>query len=237
MKPLIKIVLKDCLILLVAGVTCAILYKQQVISITQLVIGFFGLLLGILCFTLGILFLFQIKKGLRRALVLVMQFALKCKRFMQSHVVLLFKIVGILLFYYNTRVIEIIFASYVHYFRTYQYEINNVREFPKHIFPEGSYELVKVYQYITDYRHANKRDYLNIDYILGAQRVMFYGILVKSVTLKIKDGRIHVNVDTDGDPMTYDQYRAFMLKFGIAIERLDTQTATWIIANRAHLEF
>jgi hypothetical protein len=136
---------------------------------------------------------------------------------------------------YDERMIETIFAYFTHYYNLNVSEISQDREFPKEEFPEGSFELVKAFVYITQLRKRNKKLLSKIDYIKSSP--ILFNMSFSHLRFKInKNYELQITGDND-DPMSYTQYKLFETKVVNALYDTDTQIASWLIKNRNHFGF
>jgi hypothetical protein len=218
-----KIYLYDTIVVIVIFLLGGILYAQSIFSLTQLFLG----VLGASILTLVITLLVFCKIRLFQYL----------KNFWISKLSLLIKIHKVVHKKYDTRMIDTIFTYFVHYYELYVNEISQDREFPKEEFPEGSYDLVKVYLYITQLRKRNLKLLNKVDFN-KKNEITFFNMPFKCLKLKVsKNYELLITGDNEEDKMTFNQYNYFILKCEMAIYNLDTQIASWLIKNRNHFGF
>lgn len=147
-----------------------------------------------------------------------------------------FKCISILHKSYDERMIETIFAYFVHYYNKNISEISQERKFPEEEFPEGSYDLIKVYMYITQFRHSNRSLLSKIDFV--KDRPTLYRVSFKHLKFKInKNYQLEIIGDNENDCISFLQYKSFETKLEVALYDLDSQIASWLIRNRNHFGF
>lgn len=215
-----KMILKDIIALLVFALIVTILYKQSVFSIMQVAIGVIGVCI---------------------AIVVLGGFYITSKAFKdwadakKNKLKLIFKVHHIVNNKYDTRMIDTIFAYFIHYYDTNAKEIETDREFPIDEFPDGRYDLIKVYQYIKEFRKDNVRLLSKLDYV--KDQIFLYGMPFNHITFKIKYNQLHIIGATTDEVMTYLQYSIMRTKIDKALYDLDTEITNWIVKNRNHFGF
>ena len=217
-----KIIFRDIIAVSVCSIICGILFITNVISMNQLFLGVVGISLTFI--TISILLYFKSR---------IISFI---KEEWSLRISLLWNVIKVLHKKYDERLIETVFEYFVHYYNRNVSEISQDREFPKEEFPEGSFELIKVYIYITQLRKRNKKLISKIDY---SSSPILFNMRFKHLKFKINKNfelQIYGDNDTD-DTMTFTQYTSFATKVHNALYDLDTQVASWLIKNRNHFGF
>ena len=217
-----KIIFRDIVILILSVSVCGGLFLTDIISMTQLFLGVVGIIVSSVLISLIVYF----KVSLIRFI----------KEEWSLRISLLWNVIKVLHKKYDERLIETVFEYFVHYYNRNVSEISQDREFPKDEFPEGSFELIKVYIYITQLRKRNKKLISKIDY---SSSPILFNMRFKHLKFKInKNFELQIYGDNDSDDtMTFTQYTSFATKVHNALYDLDTQVASWLIKNRNHFGF
>lgn len=217
-----KIWLYDIVIVIILTIVGIILCKQEVFTPSQLFTSLIGV--TIVVSLLSMLLFFKTK---------IISFIKEEWKYRLS---LIFKIISVLHRNYKDRMIETIFAYFVHYYEMNVSEISQDREFPKDEFPEGSYELIKVYVYITQLRKRNRKLVSKVDF--SKSHPMLFNMSFKHLKFKInKNYELQIVGSNDEETMTFIQFTSFLTKIENAIYDTDTQIANWLIKNRNHFGF
>ena len=217
-----KIIFRDIVAVSICSIICGILFITNIISMNQLFLGVVGISLSFIIISVLLYFKSRIITFIKE------EWSLRIS--------LLCNVIKVLHKKYDERLIETVFEYFVHYYNRNVSEISQDREFPKDEFPEGSFELIKVYIYITQLRKRNKKLISKIDY---SSSPILFNMRFKHLKFKInKNFELQIYGDNDSDDsMTFTQYTSFSTKVHNALYDLDTQIASWLIKNRNHFGF
>jgi hypothetical protein len=138
---------------------------------------------------------------------------------------------------YDTRMLDTIFTYFVHYYEINASEIETTRELPIESFPEGRFELAKVYRYIKEIRKHNA-DLLNrLDYDNNRNCPVYYDMRFSSIKFRVKNYMLQIDGVSDIEIFTYLQFSSLRTKINNALYDLDTEVANWVVKNRNHFGF
>jgi hypothetical protein len=218
-----NVIIKDTVFVVSAFIIGTLLFLQPWFSAIQITLGILGVILvvGLVWFA-GFIYMLFIKW-------LFYTWKHKIKLF--------FHIKKLLSHNYDTRMIDTVFTYFIHYYEMNASEIETTREFPVEDFPEGRFELVRVYQYIKEIRKHNL-DLLNhLDYNNRKNCPVFHNMQFSSIRFKVRDFILFIEGHSSLEVFSYLQYSMCITKINNALYDLDTEVSAWIIKNRKHLGF
>jgi ABC-type multidrug transport system fused ATPase/permease subunit len=237
-----KIMLKDILFILSALLAAFIMYKQTFFTPIQIFLGLLGVIItGITCiisvkiflnmkliYNTGNTFMKDKYKTVKEKVLYIWDHKISIMLHVRKSI----------FSQYDTRMINTVFALYTHWYKVNAQEIQETRAFPKDEFPDGAYELTKVYLYITEIRSQNERALNSLDFtskgFLTLMKISF-----KRASFHInKTHQLHITGMNDLNPrFDFDECQSFEKKIISSLYNLDTEIATWIIRNRKHFGF